>query len=304
MNSILNIPRMNIQRLLHHKAHQMAAIFHLAFKKFLQIDGTEWAGGFAYNAFFSLFPLMLLLVTIASAFFAHEQVGAQIIAYVEAYVPIEGDMQSNIFNTVEGVIEARGRAGVIAFLILVWVAHKCFTTLISATNRAWGVDAYSWWKLPLKSLVLLGLMVLAVLLSIATPMLIKMVKEFWFPSNDFQSWVYTLGGFFIPWLVVFSGLSVFYKLAPRRATRFSEVWMNAIWTTLLLFLAQSLFGIYLNNFAEFNALYGTFGGIMALLLWIYLSGCIFIFGACLCAAQAEQRKKRDHRRYQYQHQTA
>jgi uncharacterized BrkB/YihY/UPF0761 family membrane protein len=36
-----------------------------------------------------------------------------------------------------------------------------------------------------------------------------------------------------------------------------------------------------------NAIYGAFGGIMALLLWIYLSGCIFIFGACLCAAQAE-----------------
>jgi len=38
-----------------------------------------------------------------------------------------------------------------------------------------------------------------------------------------------------------------------------------------------------------NAIYGTFGGIMALLLWIYISGCIFIFGACLCAAQAEGR---------------
>jgi Ca2+-transporting ATPase len=32
----------------------------------------------------------------------------------------------------------------------------------------------------------------------------------------------------------------------------------------------------------------VFGGIMALLLWIYLSGCGFIFGACLCAAQAEE----------------
>jgi Ca2+-transporting ATPase len=38
-----------------------------------------------------------------------------------------------------------------------------------------------------------------------------------------------------------------------------------------------------------NAIYGTFGGIMALLLWIYISGCIFIFGACLCAAQTEGR---------------
>lgn len=276
----------------------MAAIFHLAFKKFLRIDGTEWAGGFAYNAFFSLFPLMVLLVTVASAFFDREQAGVQVIAYVEAYVPIEGDMQNYIFDTVEGVIEARGQAGVLAFFILIWVAHKCFTTLISATNRAWGAEAYSWWRLPLKSLILLGIMVLAVLLSIATPTLVKMARELLFPVNDFQSWVYTLGGFFIPWLVVFCGLSVFYKLAPRRRTRFSEVWANALSATVLLFLAQSLFAIYLENFAELNAVYGTFGGIMALLLWIYLSGCIFIFGACLCAAQAEQRIKRDRRRQQ------
>jgi Ca2+-transporting ATPase len=38
-----------------------------------------------------------------------------------------------------------------------------------------------------------------------------------------------------------------------------------------------------------NAVYGAFGSIMALLLWIYLSGCIFIFGACLCAAQSQWR---------------
>jgi len=50
---------------------------------------------------------------------------------------------------------------------------------------------------------------------------------------------------------------------------------------------ESLFVIYLQDFATLNAVYGTFGGIMALLLWIYLSGCVFIFGACLCASQAE-----------------
>jgi uncharacterized BrkB/YihY/UPF0761 family membrane protein len=45
----------------------------------------------------------------------------------------------------------------------------------------------------------------------------------------------------------------------------------------------------MNHFATLNAVYGAFGGIMALLLWIYVSGCIFIFGACLCAGQAEMR---------------
>jgi Ca2+-transporting ATPase len=71
--------------------------------------------------------------------------------------------------------------------------------------------------------------------------------------------------------------------------RFAQVWLAALCTTALLQAAETLFVIYLKNFATLNAIYGTFGGIMALLLWIYISGCIFIFGACLCAAQAEGR---------------
>lgn len=105
--------------------------------------------------------------------------------------------------------------------------------------------------------------------------------------NDFRNWVYTLGSFFIPLLVVFTSLSLFYRLAPRRTTRFSEVWVAALCATLLLLIAANLFVIYLKDFATLNAVYGAFGGIMALLLWIYLSGGIFIFGACLCAAQAD-----------------
>ena len=130
-------------------------------------------------------------------------------------------------------------------------------------------------------------MVSSVLLAVAVPVLAKMAKDWLFPVHDFSSWVYALGSFFIPLLVVFLSLSLFYRLAPRRPTRFAEVWFAALCATALLQAAESLFVIYLKNFATLNAVYGAFGGIMALLLWIYLSGCIFIFGACLCAAQAE-----------------
>ena len=132
-------------------------------------------------------------------------------------------------------------------------------------------------------------MVSAVLLGVAVPVLSKMAKDWLFPVNDFSSWVYSCGSFFIPLVVVFLSLSLFYRLAPRRPTRFAEVWAAALCATALLKAAESLFVIYLKDFATFNAVYGAFGGIMALLLWIYLSGCIFIFGACLCAAQAEGR---------------
>jgi YihY family inner membrane protein len=273
------------------ETRRLWAILSLAVKKFLAMDGVQWAGAFAFNAFFSLFPLIVLLVTIASSLVDWDQAGKEVIAYIESYVPISGDMQRYIFDTIAGVIKAREQAGVVAFLILVWTALQCFTTLICATNLAWGTAGYNWWRLPLKSLGLLGITAGAVLLGMAVPVLMRMAEGWLYPGYELRSWVYDLGSFFIPLLVVFFGLSLFYRLAPRRSTRFAEVWVAALCATVLLRAGESLFVIYLKDFATLNAVYGAFGGFMALLLWIYLSGCIFIFGACLCASQAETRSR-------------
>lgn len=279
---------MNTPGRFNQKTRGIWAILCLAVKKFSRIDGAQLAGAFAYNAFFSLFPLIVLFVTIASAFIDREQAGTAVINYVETYIPISGDMKIYIFDTIAGVVKASGQAGVVAFIILVWTAMQFFTTLICATNRAWGVKDCGLWQLPLKNLVILVIMVGTVLAGIVLPVLAKMAKDWLFPVNDFSSLIYSLGSFFIPILVVFLGLSLFYRLAPLRLTNFSEVWAAALCTTAILRAAESLFVIYLNNFTALNAVYGAFGGIMALLLWIYCSGCILIFGACLCAAQAEE----------------
>jgi Ca2+-transporting ATPase len=263
-------------------------ILLLAFKKFLQIDGVQWAGAFSFNMFFSLFPLIVLFVSIASTFIDRDRAGKVIITYIESYVPISGEMHNYIFNTITGVINAREQAGIIAFVILVWGSTQCFITLIVATNRAWGTAVYkNWWRLPLRSLALLGITASMVLLGMVLPATIKIVKNWLFATNDFSPWLYDIASFFIPLILAFFSLSLFYRLAPLRTTRFAEVWVAALLSTVLLQVSESLFEIYLKNFATLNAVYGTFGGIMALLIWIYLCGCIFIFGACLCASKVE-----------------
>jgi YihY family inner membrane protein len=269
------------------KSRQAWSILRLSVKKFLQIDGTQWAGAFAFNAFLSLFPLMILLVTIASLFLDREHASTEVTTYMKNYVPLSNEMQSRIFDAFTGVMQARTQASAIAVLILVWSALQCFVTLIMATNRAWGTVVRSWWRLPLKSLMLLGATMCAILLGIMAPALMKITEVWPAPLHDFLFPVYTLVSFFIPLLVVFSGLSLFYMFAPRRSVHFAQVWIPALCAMALLLGGESVFVIYLKNFARLNAIYGTFGGIMALLLWVFISGCIFIFGACLCAAKAQ-----------------
>ncbi|OGQ78627.1 MAG: hypothetical protein A2289_10015 [Deltaproteobacteria bacterium RIFOXYA12_FULL_58_15] len=271
------------------KTRRVWATPRLAVKRFLRIDGTQWAAAFAFNAFFALFPLMILLVTSASFFIERDKAARSVNSYVEGFLPMNGEMQRNISETIAGVIEAREQAGVVAFLLLIWASLQVFVTLTSATNRAWNDDATNWWRLPVKSLVLLGITAGAVLLGIATLALARVAGKWLLPADPFHSWVYALGSFVLPVLIVFFTLSLFYKIAPRRPTTFAQVWVAALCATVLLKAGESLFVIYLKNFATLNAVYGALGGIMALLLWIYISGGIFIFGACLCAAQAEVR---------------
>lgn len=263
------------------------AILVLAFKNFLQIDGVQWAGAFAFNAFLSMFPLMILLVTTASFFIDRDRAVTMVVTYVKDYIPLSSVMQDRIFDTFTGVISARTQAGVVAFLILIWSALQCFLTLIMATNRAWGTDIHTRWRLPLKSLLLLGATTSAIFLGIMVPALMKISEGWLSPLLDFFSPAYALISFFIPLVVVFSGLSLFYRFAPRRPARFAHVWFPALFVMVLLLGGEILFVIYLKNFARLNAIYGAFGGIMALLLWVFISGCILIFGACLCAAQAQ-----------------
>ena len=196
-------------------------------------------------------------------------------------------MKTHVFDVITGVIEGRSQAGVIALLALVWAALQGFTTLVSITNAAWGQEPYRWWRLPLKSLSLLGVTGATLLLGMALPAAAKMAEDRLFPVSDFRAWVFGLMVSGLPMVVVFFSLGLFYRLAPRRPVSHRKVWIAALCAAGLLKVAELLFVIYLQRFASLNAVYGAFGGIMALLLWVYVSGCIFIFGACLCAARAE-----------------
>jgi uncharacterized BrkB/YihY/UPF0761 family membrane protein len=128
----------NWQGRLRQTIHRMWLVLGFAGKRFSSIDGPQLAGAFAFNAFFSLFPLMILLVTVVSTFVDRDIAGKEVIASMQGYVPISGEMQQYISSAIAGVINARDKASTVASLALAWTALQCFATLIVATNRAWG----------------------------------------------------------------------------------------------------------------------------------------------------------------------
>ena len=269
-----------------------------AVDNFSNINGTTWSASFAYYAFFALVPLVLLLVTLCT------DVGARFVGeaaakrhafdFIVGNIPMGSDGRKMIGTTLQGVLDARGRIGFIAAITLLWSSLGFFQSLVSAVNQAWGVEPLNWWKLPLKNLVMVGVLASALLLGNVLPTILKTVEGYVTFAASWTESIFGVTTALVPPLVLFYGFLLFYKLAPRSrvGVTFAMVWLPALLVTLLLVLSQQLFVVYTTHITNFNAVYGAFGGVIALMLWIYVSGLVVVFGGSLCATWNGRAKPR------------
>ena len=259
--------------------------------RWAEADGNERAAAFAYYLLLSFLPLVILLVSAGSLFVERDVATQAVVQWVKHYMPLTSEQEHSAVATMGGVLAARGQISLVAIPLLLWSALQFLGVLIRTTNRLWHSPTYNWWRLPLKGLGLLGITVSAVLIGILLPGMARMFREWLGTKLGFPGWMFAMLFQLIPWLVLFYGLIMIYRLAPSRATRFSEVWLGALAATFLIWIGERLFLLYGVHFTSFNALYGALGGIVAFLLWIYLSSCVCVFGVCFCATLAVVRAK-------------
>lgn len=221
----------------------------------------------------------------ATAFVQDGEVTAgKILIQVDQYLPLQESDRVLLLHTVQGVIEHGLGAGVLGFLVLAWSSLRFSQALVIGVNRAWGLKDYNWWKLPLKNLLMIGIIISAIALGLVTPFAFDRVAEL-FGWGNVVTHIFTS---ILPTLVLFYSLLLFYILAPRRNVRFAVAWPAALLGTVALEMGQSLFGIYVTRIAHFNAVYGAFGSIIALMFWIYVSGVIVIFFGCFAATSRSE----------------
>lgn len=258
-----------------------------AYARWAEADGNQGAAAFAYYLLLSFLPLVILLVAAGSLFVERDVATQAVVQWVKHYVPLTGEQEHSAVESIGGMLAARGQISLVAVPLLLWSSLQFLSVLIRTANRLWHSPTYNWWRLPLKSLALLGITGSAVLIGILLPGMARMFREWIATRLGFPGWMFAVIFQFIPWLVLFYGLIMIYRLAPSQTTRFSEVWLGALAATLLIWIGEWLFLLYGVHFTSFNAVYGALGGIMAFLMWIYLSSCFCVIGICVCAAKVE-----------------
>lgn len=250
---------------------------------FSEAQGTFLAAGLCYFVLFSLFPLLLVLVAVAAHFVDQAATLVHIQRFVHQALPSQ---EAQVMGVLQTALANRGGASLLGALVLWWAAKGAFSAATTSLNLVWNSPyprpflEETWRSLLLAAtagaaiLVSgLGLTALSALASWELPSL------GWSPSQ--MPWVAILMGQLLPAL---GGLGCFwalYRHLPAIDTSWWAQWPGALAASLLWELMRRGFGWYLDGYGRYDLVYGPLAGMIGFMFWVYLTGIVFLWGACL-----------------------
>jgi len=282
-----------------------------AIRSFNEAWATEAAAAIAYYALFSLFPLLIILVVVSSTLLQNQDVQDQILNLVSEILPPGEDLarenlqrvlelgrlppaQEILKENVQQVMKLRVPVGIAAALGLLWASTSVFTALAQNIDRAWqGAAKRNYLKWRILGLSMAGgLMVGLLVVSLFLESLFGLLSQI--PGGNapiYETWFLKVLSDLIPVLLVFLISFVLYLWAPNTEVRRSEAGWGALAATFSWTVSKMAFSWYLVIWtARHQLVYGSLGAVVALMLWVYLSGMIILYGAHLSAAIGQRRR--------------
>ncbi|GAP94635.1 YihY/virulence factor BrkB family protein [Leptolyngbya sp. NIES-2104] len=255
-------------------------------------DCPGMAASLSYFALFSLFPMLLVLLSVLGAWIRPGSAEfQQIQTAVEQFLPPE--VHDLIESTVIALNQNSVGAGIIGFSLLMWAASSVFAILRHSVNKIWRSpeEAPPNRSIPklifffianrLFSFVLVLGTGLVLVAALATNIVIRAVVQLVeaFPLLRIDQLKLDRGlqagsAFFILSIT----LCILFKTLPTIRVSWNDVWLGALLTAGLLVGLQQLVSNSVISIGSHFLSYGVVGSVMILLLWIFLTGQIFLFG--------------------------
>ena len=252
-------------------------------------DATHLSAGIAFYSLLSLFPLLLGLIAILGTILPSEIVPREIFDFLEANIPIAVDL---VQRNITSVIQFRSKLGIISMGGLFWTGSLMFGAMSRAINRAWNVHQdRPFYIRKLRDVgMALGISILF-LLSQGVTAFLSVLQSFDLPPLPFPAIVpdVTITHRLMAVFLILIRFLLLYKFIPNSKTHWRYIWTGALLAALMFDASRILFIFYLNRFANYEIIYGSMASIIALLIWIFFSASILVFGAALSAEYTRMR---------------
>jgi membrane protein len=240
----------------------------------------------AFTTLLALFPFLIFLGALAGLI-GKSATGERFVTFMLEFTPSDisatlGPLVTRIFSTREpGILTFSG-------LFMLWTASNGIEALRVALNRAYRVsETRSFWQRRLESLVFVALgsfsLILLSLAIVPGPLVWRFVVRF-ITASAAEVLLWDISRYAIVIAVTFAVLLLLHRWLPNVDRPSSELLPGVAVTVVLLLGAASLFSLYLAKVGNYSLVYGSLGGIVVTLIYLYISALAFIFGAEVNAA--------------------
>lgn len=241
--------------------------------EFTEDRATVLAAAMAYYTIFSIFPLLLGIISILGFILPSGNAQQMVFDELTGFLPGSADL---IQQNIENVIRLRGTIGVFSLLSFLWGGSGLFSNLRRAANLAWDIaKTRNFFSGKMRDAIVMSITAILFLMSMAASTLFSLLDS---QNNIGQYWLVTIGSRFIAFSLILGIFLMLYKYLPNIRTYWRFTWPGALLGALLFELLRFGFMIYLTNFASYQLVYGSLASVIILLFWIYLSAIIFILG--------------------------
>ncbi len=262
----------------------IVTLFKRTVTYYLENDMLTYAAALAFQALFSIFPFMIVLIALLGMldmmhFFDWIRNQTALL--------LPGEAMAQVERVIDEVQQPRGGLISIGLIVALWVASGAMRVTINALNVVYKVkDGRPFWKLyPLS--ILYTLCIAAMLIGAAVLMVLGPQVMTWMADQiGIGPVVVTLWTWFrlpIALALFMASVAFVYYVAPNVEQKIRFITPGSVLSVIVWIITSLGFGLYINNFADYSAVYGSIGAVIVLMMYFYISAAVLLFGAELNA---------------------
>jgi membrane protein len=262
------------------------------FREFSDDGLTHWAAALTYYGVLSIFPALLAVVSVLGLI--GSSAVQPMIDNLSTVAP--GPAKQIITEALKG-LQQDGGTGLLFIVALagaIWSASGYISAFMDASNAVYDIEEGRpiWKRLPLRLAITVLMLVLLVVSAVAVvltgPVAEQVGKLFGVGDSALTAW--NIAKWPVLVLIVAFMFAVLYYSAPNvRQPGMRSVLPGGVLAVVLWIVASAAFAFYVANFASYNKTYGSLGGVIVFLVWLWLTNLAILLGAEFNAERARTR---------------
>jgi membrane protein len=235
-------------------------------------NATDEAASIAFWAFFALFPLTLVVLSVIGHVMGTEEAQASLSGVLKELFP---GSEQLVLRQLTEVVQSRKALGLVGGIGLIWGASKGLGAVTRSINRAADLKCpYPFGLGGIRHILFTVVCLLPLLGVLVLSALVELPR-----LGIFNDEVATAAPRILCFVLVVTTVALIFRLAPYERVTWQDVLPGALLTAILLEIGRHAFIVFLAHGVDFEAMYGSMASIAIALLWLYASAWVLILGA-------------------------